>query len=83
MATIARVDHEYAAEAFWSRFHERAGTLFRGTELHTHCVELMERDEVTLQSEAAATDLLAFCRAIPGYSDGPEYAREAVIFSDV
>ena len=82
MATIARVDYEYNAVPFWDSFHERVEKLTHGTELHRHCLELLGCSEVTLQSETAVAELRAFCQAIPGYADGPEYAREAVTFVD-
>jgi len=82
MTKVARVDHEYNAVPFWNHFLERAEQLAHGTELHSHCLELLGRSELILHSEDAAAELLAFCKAIPGYTDGPEYAREAVTIED-
>jgi len=82
MAKVARVDHEYNAEAFWAVFHWRAEALPEGTELRILCMDLMDCEQAFPSSETAAAELLAFCKAIPGYADGPEYAREAVTIED-
>jgi len=82
MAKIARIDNEYNAEVFWAEFRTRAEALPHGEELEILCMELMDWEQAYLSSEDAAAELLAFCRAIPGFADGPEYAREAVTFVD-
>lgn len=82
MTTIARVDHEYNAEAFWTEFRTRAEALPEGAELRILCMDLMDCEQAHPSSKDAAAELLAFCQAIPGFADGPEYAREAVTFVD-
>jgi hypothetical protein len=82
MAKVARVDHEYNAEAFWAVFHWRAEALPEGAELQILCMDLTDRGHAFPSSETAAAELLAFCKAIPGYADGPEHAREAVTIED-
>jgi hypothetical protein len=82
MAKVARVDHEYNAEAFWTEFRTRAEALPEGTELRILCMDLMDCEQAHPSSETAAAELLAFCQAIPGYADGPEHAREAVTIED-
>ena len=82
MAKIARVDYEYNAEEFWGEFRTRAEALPEGTELRILCMDLMDCEQSHPSSETAAAELLAFCQAIPGYGDGPEYAPDAVVFVD-
>ena len=82
MATTARVDYEYNAEEFWAEFRTRAEALPVDTELRILCMDLMESDQAHPSSETAAAELLAFCKSIPGYGNGPEYAREAVTIEE-
>ena len=82
MARIARVDHEYNAEAFWTEFRTRAEALPHGEELRILCMDLTDRGHAFPSSETEAAELLAFCQSIPGFADGPEYAREAVTIED-
>ena len=72
------VDQENSAERFWDEVNDRAG---KGDRI---AQRLAEADLTCplLLSDPEADALLAYARQVPGWADGPEYAREALLVQD-
>ena len=78
MRSRASIDYEFNAENFWAQFHVLVEQLPAGT-LKNKCQHLAENNSVSL-SDSEALELQNFCQSIPGFSDGPEWAKTAVSF---
>lgn len=75
---IIKVDLENSAEKFWEH-------VFAATEAEScppAIVALTAGQEWVEVSKEKGEAIKAWCQAAPGFSDGPEYARDALIFED-
>jgi len=83
MATsvTARVDFENNAEKFWDAFRDQVATLDRDSELATNCREILKRDEVELLDADAIQQFDDFVTGLPGWDNGPEHAKNPIIFA--
>lgn len=79
-SVIARVDSENNAEQFWDEFMTRVASLDSSSELAANCRKILKSDEVELLDASAIEEFDSFVHSIPGFADGPEYAREAILF---
>lgn len=76
----AVVDRENNAEEFWPAFREAIETLDHNSELAGNCRQLDQRGEVELLDGDALSELQDFLCDLPGFSDGPDHAQDAVLF---
>lgn len=76
----ARVDHENNAEDFWDEFNSRVESLDPDTELAHNCRQLLRADEVELLDATAIEQFDCFVSAIPGFCNGPDHARTAILY---
>ena len=65
------IDWENNAEPFWEALakDENAPAEFKG-------------DESFIVSDARAAEILAYCEKLPGWDDGPSYARHPILIQD-
>jgi hypothetical protein len=76
----ARVDFENNAEEFWTEFRNRVESLDRDSELAANCRKILKSDEVELMDASAIEEFDTFVTAIPGFGDGPQHAKTAILF---
>jgi hypothetical protein len=79
-SVIARVDFENDAEYFWNEFLTRLDGLYQGSELAINCHALWQHNQVELLDANAVQEFDEFVHAIPGFSDGPKHAKDAILF---
>lgn len=73
-----RVDDENNAEVWWEAFRRYAPHL-KDEELRQSCRELERRGEVTLHDPRLIEAFDGFVTGLPGWEDGPEHARTALV----
>jgi hypothetical protein len=75
-----RVDDENNAEQWWEAFRVAYPELHEtDPELYAACCELERHDEVVLHDPRLIEAFDAFVTGLPGWEDGPEYARAALV----
>lgn len=72
------VDQENNAERFWDEVQDRAE---RG-EKFAVLLSGLDLTDILYLGDDEAEELLAYARQVPGWADGPEYAREALLVQD-
>jgi hypothetical protein len=76
-----KVDSENNAEAWWDAMRESLPALERNDPEVAGLLSVLERHgEVEISDPATIERFDSFVHSLPGFSDGPEYAREALIF---
>ena len=80
MTTTYSIDMENNAEAWWDAFCEAFPPMKDGDQkLWEACRELYEETTVTLHDPDLITRFDAFVTGLPGWADGPEHAKEALV----
>lgn len=81
MATsvTVRADSENNAEAFWDSLRAVVAVMEQG-ELRSKCLLLMANGWVDLTDAPIIEQFDALVHSLAGFADGPEHAREALIF---
>lgn len=79
--TIIKVDYENNAERFWKEFQDLA-LVDVPIELWPLRRECGNADEIEIISSQRVKEMEYWCSKIPGYADGPEHAREALLFCE-
>ena len=69
------VDQENSAERFWDEINDRAE---KGDQLAQRLAEMDLTDPLYLEDDEAE-ELWAYAQQVPGWADGPEHAREALL----
>ena len=76
----AMADVENNAEEFWAAFDEAVEALDHNSELAANCRQIKQRGEVELLDANTITEFQDFVCDLPGFSDGPEHATDAILF---
>jgi len=80
-SVIVKVDHENKAETWWDAFHRAWPKLQEGDpELFSICERLSADQHVEICDPATIQRFVDFAENLPGFADGPEYAKKALIF---
>lgn len=77
-----RIDEENAAEAFWSYVATIGQQAAEDNGCPSSCVPLLVRSQSVSVTAEDAAGFREWVATIPGWSDGPEYARDPFTFSD-
>jgi len=73
------VDQENNEERFWDEINDRAE---KGDQLAQRLAEMDLTDPLYLEDDEAE-ELWAYAQQVPGWADGPEHAREALLVQDL
>ena len=69
------VDEENSAEEFWAHVNTSG-------DAPEEVLDIAACNRIEVSADRAA-EIRGWCEKAPGFSNGPEYAREALIFSEV
>ncbi len=81
MATKIEIDWENSAQAWWGAV-QQMGEAEVPADLGRILFGAPQGSSIIVD-EARAAELRRWCERIPGWSDGPEYAQTALVFTDV
>ena len=83
-SVLVKIDYENNAEEFWNAFAKEYPQLRASDpEVFEVCKEIAADREVEIVDAEAIQRFSDFVEALPGYSDGPAFAKTALIFQQV